>query len=202
MKGLAPLAACGWLWILWGAYWYISSKFVTETKETEGLFRRLQHLVPIVIGLALIFYGSSQNFLSGVFHYSVFWKFVGVAITLMGLSFAVWARIHLGCYWSGTITLKEGHHLIQSGPYRLVSHPIYTGFLAGALGSAIASGTIDAVAGLIIIVIAYLVKIKREEVVLLKEFGQEYADFKTSVSALIPYVFRPKNQSTKSVPIR
>ena len=53
----------------------------------------------------------------------------GPARRLAGLSFMVWARIHLGRNWSATVTLKENHELIRSGPYSITRHPIYTGDL-------------------------------------------------------------------------
>ena len=57
---------------------------------------------------------------------------------VVGLLFAVWAREHLGSNWSRSVTIKQGHELITTGPYAVVRHPIYTGILAGFLGTAIA----------------------------------------------------------------
>src|SRR6185437_797564 len=54
----------------------------------------------------------------------------GLALEASGLFFAIWARHHLGRHWSGEITIKVGHDLIRSGPYRYLRHPIYTGVLA------------------------------------------------------------------------
>ena len=59
---------------------------------------------------------------------------LGAALTLAGLLFAVWARLYLGKNWSGMVTVKHDHELIRSGPYRFVRHPIYSGILAGARG--------------------------------------------------------------------
>src|SRR5262249_56577164 len=64
----------------------------------------------------------------------------GIAMTAIGLAFAIWARLHLGGNWSGTITLKQDHTLVRTGPYRLVRHPIYSGLLLALLGGAIAIG--------------------------------------------------------------
>ena len=57
----------------------------------------------------------------------VYW--LGLLMVVAGLAFAVWARVHLGRNWSGTVTVKENHELIRSGPYAIVRHPIYTGLL-------------------------------------------------------------------------
>jgi protein-S-isoprenylcysteine O-methyltransferase Ste14 len=116
-----------------------------------------------------------------------FWP--GAVVMLAGLGFAVWARIHLGRYWSGAITLKEGHRLIRSGPYQFVRNPIYTGILTGVAGTAIALGT---VCGLIVLAILfgdYSWKIRREQRLLAGEFGEEYAVYCRTVPALVPFKF-------------
>lgn len=65
---------------------------------------------------------------------------LGLLMVICGLAFAVWARIHLGRNWSGTVTVKEDHELIRSGPYGIVRHPIYTGLLLAIAGTAIVFG--------------------------------------------------------------
>jgi len=67
-------------------------------------------------------------------------RITGDAIAWTGLGIAIWARIALGSNWSGLPTFREGHELIQRGPYRFVRHPIYTGVLLMMLGSAILLG--------------------------------------------------------------
>jgi hypothetical protein len=68
-----------------------------------------------------------------------FWPFwLGAVVTIAGLLFAIWAREHLGSNWSRSVTIKQGHELITSGPYAVVRHPIYTGILTGFLSMAIA----------------------------------------------------------------
>ena len=52
---------------------------------------------------------------------------LGLVMLAAGLAFAVSARRYLGRNWSGTVTVKQDHELIRSGPYRFVRHPIYTG---------------------------------------------------------------------------
>jgi protein-S-isoprenylcysteine O-methyltransferase Ste14 len=116
-------------------------------------------------------------------------RYAGDAITFFGLLFTVWARVHLGLYWSGEITLKVGHRLIRTGPYRLVRHPIYTGFLLAALGSAISAATGDALLGAVLVILALVVKLRREESLLIGEFGDEYRQFKLQTPALLPLIY-------------
>jgi protein-S-isoprenylcysteine O-methyltransferase Ste14 len=113
---------------------------------------------------------------------------LGTVLTILGLCFTVWARVHLGRYWSGIITLKQGHRLIRTGPYQLTRHPIYTGLLAAVLGTAIAASTGDAFVGFVVFTAAYVVKARREEALLTREFGDEYTRFKQEVPTLVPLV--------------
>ncbi|HEV2327159.1 MAG TPA: isoprenylcysteine carboxylmethyltransferase family protein [Verrucomicrobiae bacterium] len=114
-----------------------------------------------------------------------FWT--GAVVMLAGLGFAVWARIHLGRFWSGVITLKEGHRLIRSGPYQFVRNPIYTGILTGVAGTAVALGEVYGLVFLAIFFAVYSWKIHREQRLLAGEFGEEYTEYCRDVPALVPY---------------
>jgi protein-S-isoprenylcysteine O-methyltransferase Ste14 len=186
---ITPLQLDAFLWIAWSGAWFAAGMFARRNKSIEGRLIRLQHVVPTVIGFVLIFHDRRHPWIAGPVYRRRGVEWLGFAMTLAGLAHAVWARVHLGRYWSGMITLKEGHRLIRSGPYRLTRHPIYTGFLLAALGSAISAGTGDALIGIAIMVVAYLIKIRREEAVLTREFGDEYAQFRAEVAALVPLVY-------------
>ncbi len=112
----------------------------------------------------------------------------GISITLLGLGFAVWARVHLGKNWSGSVTIKVDHRLVRTGPYRYVRNPIYTGLLAGFAGTALVIGRVWAIYGLLILLAGFLIKIQEEEKVLLENFGEEYLRYKKEVKALIPFI--------------
>ena len=106
-----------------------------------------------------------------------------------GLLFAIWAREHLGSNWSRSVTIKQGHELIITGPYAAVRHPIYTGILAGFLGTAIA---LSQVRGFIVLVLIFLilwVKLRMEEQWMRSQFGETYATYAHQTAALVPYLF-------------
>jgi protein-S-isoprenylcysteine O-methyltransferase Ste14 len=101
---------------------------------------------------------------------------------------AVWARLILGRNWSGVITLKEGHELIERGPYRVVRHPIYTGILAMLAGTAIALGYFGGFLGFLLVFVSFWLKLKREEDLMLEHFPAKYAAYQRRVKRIIPFL--------------
>ncbi len=95
----------------------------------------------------------------------------------------------IGAEWSQDVELKQGHKLVESGPYRFMRHPIYTGHLLMGLGTAIASGRVIALAGLLSFVAGFWIKLNQEERLLMFAFPDEYPGYKARVKALIPYLF-------------
>ncbi|MGO9240198.1 MAG: methyltransferase family protein [Bryobacteraceae bacterium] len=113
----------------------------------------------------------------------------GLALSITGLIFCIWARRHLGRNWSGNITIKVDHRLIRSGPYGRLRHPIYTGILTMYLGTAIVSGNYLALLGLAMALFAYARKLRLEEANLRTAFPADYESYRRATWALIPGLF-------------
>jgi protein-S-isoprenylcysteine O-methyltransferase Ste14 len=115
-------------------------------------------------------------------------QWMAAVLCIAGLAFCVWARVTLGRNWSGTITFKEGHELIERGPYRLVRHPIYTGLLAMFLATAIAAGHLGGVVAVMLAFASFWVKLKEEEKLMLQQFPDQYGSYQQRVKRIIPFV--------------
>ena len=113
-------------------------------------------------------------------------RYLGFALTVGGAAFAIWARLILGRNWSGIAAVKQGHELVQKGPYALVRHPIYSGFLVALAGSAIALGELRGLLGLMLVCAAFWMKVRTEEAFMLQQFGDRYKDYQRTVKAGIP----------------
>lgn len=109
-------------------------------------------------------------------------------LCVAGLAFAIWARVVIGRNWSGAVTLKEDHQLVERGPYRLVRHPIYTGILSMCVATAIVLGHLAGSIGVAIVFVSFWIKLIREEKVMLNRFPDKYAAYRQRVKRLIPFV--------------
>lgn len=178
------------LWLAWLLYWVLAARGNKETARQEGAGSRLLHHVPLVAGGVLLGWPRVLGAdLEGRFHAHTFgWFLAGLALVVAGLGIAVAARVHLGGNWSGTVTLKKDHELVQSGPYALVRHPIYTGLLVALIGTAIAIDRWRAIAGLALLIGGIVYKISVEERFMRAAFGEAHARYRARVKALVPFV--------------
>jgi protein-S-isoprenylcysteine O-methyltransferase Ste14 len=178
------------LWLAWLAFWVLAARGTKETVRQETAGSRFMHHAPLVAGAVLLGWphvlgpASEQRFHAHTFG----WFLTGLALVIVGLGFAVAARVYLGGNWSGTVTLKKGHELVQSGPYALVRHPIYTGLLVALIGTAVAVDRWRAVAGLTLLITGIAYKISVEERFMREQFGDAYARYRARVKALVPFV--------------
>jgi protein-S-isoprenylcysteine O-methyltransferase Ste14 len=184
----SPSIAINVLWLIFVAYWLISAFKRKQTKSRESMLQRLSYVVPLWLMWMLLFRGIVQfpwlnmRFLPDAA--TTVW--IGTALTAAGIAVACWARYHLGENWSGTVTLKENHELIRTGPYRNIRHPIYTGILLALLGTAIAVGEVRAIIAVAIAYTSFYTKARREESFLSQEFGPKFAEHQRHTGMFLP----------------
>ena len=180
------------LWIAWLVYWIVAAFGAKASRRQEELTARLSHLVPLVLGLALLLprHMSVAWLTIRVLPSSAVWFWIGFVLVALGLGFAVAARASLGSNWSGVVTLKQDHELIRSGPYRWVRHPIYTGLLIALIGSVIALGEVRGLIALALFTLAFLRRVALEERLLAGEFGVAYDRYRREVPRLLPMPWR------------
>ena len=134
---LRPILA---MWLAWTLYWLILAATAKRTQRRESLGSRLSHVLPLLLGVYLIVWPRlpvpwiSQQLLPYAFpRYQL-----AIVLVALGLGFTVWARVHLGRNWSGSVTQKEGHELVRSGPIPARATRSHTGLLVALVGSAVA----------------------------------------------------------------
>jgi protein-S-isoprenylcysteine O-methyltransferase Ste14 len=179
------------LWIVFLVYWQIKAARTKTAQRIEPAGSRVLRAVTLLVAVILL----STTHIPLRWLYVQLWPagllpfWLGAAIAVAGLLFAVWARVHLGRNWSSAVTIKQDHELIRTGPYAVVRHPIYTGILGGFLGTAIALSQVRGFVGLALVFVGFWYKLRMEEQWMRSQFGETYAEYAQQTAALVPYLF-------------
>jgi len=174
-------------WIAFAVTWAIAAMFVKRTVERSRSWGRL--LIAVVVALA---FWAARN--PPVLRDLRLWtptpstEWLAACVVVVGLAVTLWARAALGGNWSGSVTFKEDHELIQSGPYRYVRHPIYSGLLLMSLGTAILHAWSWQFVFCALLLVALWSKLRAEEQLLTRHFPEAYPQYRQRVRALIPFV--------------
>jgi protein-S-isoprenylcysteine O-methyltransferase Ste14 len=183
-------SAIVWTWEALGLLWLAGYAFTKPTFRAQPLGSRLFYIALAFLGF--VFLGApwfrrgwlAMRFVPDGPSLGV----AGFLLTLAGALFAAWARVTLGANWSGRPGVKVGHELVIKGPYALARHPIYTGLLLAAAGTALAIGEWHSVFGVVLIALALAAKMAHEERLMMQTFPDAYPSYRKRVKALIPGV--------------
>ena len=180
-----------WIFIVWTAWalsWFIAAIWSRQTAARASFAQEAPYRIVTIIGVVMLFgFVDFRDFPYGWdVSEAVMW--VMVALIVAGFAFAWWARLHLGTLWSGTITRKQDHRIVETGPYALVRHPIYTGLLLSGFATAVARGRWEALIGAFLFALGCWIKARQEERFLSEELGPEYAAYRQRVPMLVPFV--------------
>jgi len=180
--------AFGLLWLAWLISWGIAAFWADRAEKRPPLRDEILYRVLLVVSAILIFWIVGRS------RFGLLWftppplGWVLFAIAVLGIGFAWWARASLGRLWSGNVTRKADHHVVDTGPYGLVRHPIYTGLLLALYATAIDHGTIMALVGMVVATVAIVIKARLEERFLSEELGPDaYGAYRVRVPMLVPF---------------
>jgi len=193
---VSPLIASVVLLDAWVLSWFVAALWSRRIAARPPLGERLAYVIPSFIGASLFFTGAAARFAGqnvipiGEAPSWELARWAGWAATMAvagGLAFTWWARLTLGDLWSGTVTRKEGHVIVETGPYRLVRHPIYTGLIVALFAVAIQLGTVTSLLGATVVSASFWIKARLEERFLSAELGPAYADYRRRTPMLAPF---------------
>ena len=179
------------MWFATFAYWLVSSFSVKKSVKKQSGWERILYILCVLLAFSLLF-GSYFNFPfldRPILPQNEYWKISGLLFCAAGLVFAIMARIRLGENWSGRITIKENHELIQSGPYGITRNPIYSGFLLAFIGCSMSLGLSKGYLGIFFLVACILIKISKEEAFMEEVFGEKFKAYKEKVKRLVPIIY-------------
>jgi protein-S-isoprenylcysteine O-methyltransferase Ste14 len=193
MKSVFTLIAVA-AWCVLVVVWIVGYVARARTPGMPHARSHLTVLVPaaclLVVCFALLLNAHSPNMRMLVTSPGVLLGSLGDALVLAGLGFAIWARVVLGHNWSGLVMMvRDGHQLVQDGPYAIVRHPIYTGLLAAILGTALTLGTLASWIAVASGLAGILLRVDVEERLMASEFGDAHAAYREKTRKLIPFVW-------------
>ena len=182
MRAVELVLAVGWaaFWICW---------LVAAFSMKRGRVRWSRELriraVVVVLAILLLRLGAFRD---GSLNSDPWRAGFGLFLFALGLWFAIWARLHIGRNWGTPMAVKDEPELVTSGPYRLVRHPIYSGVLLAAVGTAVALSWMWLIAmGLAAVYFVYSAIV--EERYLSEQFPDAYPIYRRSTKMLLPFIF-------------
>ncbi len=190
MRTLYTIAA-HWSWVVVVLVWLPGAFAVKRNAKTAQPGRQIATGLLALIGFALLLDPRLfPPFDIGATPQTPFFGPIGLVLDVVGVGFAIWARVVLGRNWSGAVvSLKEGHELVQSGPYAVVRHPIYAGFLLAALGTALTMGRLGSYLGVAVILATFLLRVAAEEALMRQQFPSAHEDYCRRTRKLVPFLW-------------
>ncbi len=184
----ATATIIGLCWAVFVIYWGVAALRVKRTILLRGPWLRVAIVVIAVLGAALLRTRFGRVIDPFVLPRALPLRVVADVMALAGVAVLLWARTVLGGNWSGSVTLKENHELIQHGPYAYVRHPIYSGLMLLGLGTAVHYATLGGFALLALVWVGLALKMREEEQLMTEHFPDRYPAYRKRVKALVPFV--------------
>jgi protein-S-isoprenylcysteine O-methyltransferase Ste14 len=188
--GMRPGVAIIILWAAFAVSWLVAAWWNNTAEKHAGMRAEMPYRIVLLVG-GIIFAIPAHHYYGPLRLWFVTQTeaWICVGLIALGFAFSWWARVHLGALWSGQITRKTDHRVIDTGPYSLVRHPIYTGILIAVAATAGAKGTVYGIVGALTITLGLWIKARLEESWLAQELDQgAYAGYRQRVSMLVPWL--------------
>jgi protein-S-isoprenylcysteine O-methyltransferase Ste14 len=155
--------------------------FEDKPKKKAGFITNLLIITPFVVVLGLFY----LRFHFGTYESTLASRIAGTVIVVLGMIGYILSLLSLRRNWSLSASVKEGHKLVKSGPYKLVRHPMYTSMTVIVLGSGLLIANYMMILFTPIVGIVYYIRAGKEEALLRGEFP-EYDRYAGETKMLIP----------------
>lgn len=190
-----PEIALRGVWFVWWITWLAAAAWSDRAVKRPPRRSQIVYRV-LAAGGAILLFGLFRH---DVRVEGILWQtadalsWVMVVIAFVGLLFTWWARIHLGRLWSSSVGRKADHRVVDTGPYSIVRHPIYSGITLASIATAVLRGTLTAWLGVVVMTLGWYVKARMEEEFLREELGADaYGAYASRVPMLMPFPWRSK----------
>ena len=196
----------GWIFILgftiWALFYFVyflvknpqtllnRGKYSADPKEVifNAMHLPLVILIVVIPGLERVFFSSYRFIFSLIPPLPYIIELLGFIGLIVGLCIIFLANRE-NTFASKGVRIHEGHRVIKTGPYAIIRHPMYAGAIIVMISIPIALGSVVALLPAILLSIGFLLRIRWEEALLLKEL-EEYTEYTKKVRyKLIPKIY-------------
>ena len=178
------------MWAAWAISWMAAAIWSDRATKRPRTSDQIPYRLLAAVGAVLLFgaYRHRHQTEIVLWHTPLALGWILDALVLAGMLFTWWARFHLGRLWSGSVTRKADHHIVDTGPYGLVRHPIYTGITLASIATAALRGTAFAWVGTVVMTFGWVIKARLEEKFLREQLGATvYDEYSGRVPMLVPF---------------
>ena len=113
-------------------------------------------------------------------------RWAGFALGLASLGLWTWTQVALGKEWSPQLQLRDEHHLVTTGPYTRVRHPLYTAMIGYGIGLALVTANWGFIVLAVVIIAGSVARLPREEQMMIERFGDEYTTYMRRTGRFFP----------------
>lgn len=184
--------------VFWGAFaiWILPEINAWRVKRSTDLSQKLDegslNFIALLwwIGIAASFLFSMLLPRAAILRERTGLFYSGICLMLLGVALRWYSAAILGKYFTFDVSIQSGQMLVESGPYRYIRHPSYSGALLTLLGFGLALGNwASLVAAPSCLGIAYARRIPVEESALVHTLGETYEQYMKRTWRLVPFLF-------------
>lgn len=171
-------------WILMGHRFQLRSE---ATDKPQDRFFTSARMNAIIVFFLLYHFALTMNRASLPLTLNTF--ITGLILFILGTFLRLWSVSILGRLFTFEIGIRAQHQMLEKGPYRLVRHPGYTGYLVMLLGMSLIYHSLGHFVVVIAAFSALYFRMNDEEKMLLQHFGEKYRNYILRTKRLIPFIY-------------
>jgi len=156
--------------------------------KREGVGAFLARVVAffLLIGLMVSYAVQPPWVQSLLIPFPVWLRWAGAVLGLASLGLWTWTQVELGTLWSAQLQLREHHHLVTTGPYSRMRHPLYTAMIAWAVSLALVSANWIFIGVAVVTASVFFIRVPREEQMMIEQFGDKYLEYMQRAGRFLP----------------
>jgi protein-S-isoprenylcysteine O-methyltransferase Ste14 len=113
-------------------------------------------------------------------------RWLGFILGILTVIFWTWTQVHLDTQWSAQLQLSREHHLVTTGPYARIRHPLYSGMCGWFVALSLLTANWIFVGVCVLTLVGLLWRIPREEQMMIEAFGDEYKAYMQRTGRFFP----------------